>query len=360
MSLRVLVVDDSVVFRQAVSEALSGIPGVEVAGTAANGRLALSRIAALQPDIVTLDVEMPEMNGLETLEQINSGERSCAIILLTSLTARARELTVRALELGALDFLLKPEAGDPRAGVELLRAQLLPLIRAFESRVALRGAAKAAGPPAPTDAERPGALRHPAPRFAGHPIVLIGVSTGGPRALADLIPAMPADLKAPVFVVQHMPPAFTGPLAASLASKSALSVKEAAEGERARSGCVYLAPGGRHMKLERGGQGEIVIRLTSDPPEHNCRPAVDCLFRSAALHFPGRSIAAILTGMGRDGADGLRTLKRGGCLALAQDEASCVVFGMPKEAIQTGVVDRVLPLGAMAGAIVRAVQEAGR
>jgi two-component system chemotaxis response regulator CheB len=193
---------------------------------------------------------------------------------------------------------------------------------------------------------------------ASQPIVLIGVSTGGPAALGSVLPALPADLEAPVFIVQHMPPLFTAPLADSLAGKCAIRVKEAADGETAHRGCAYIAPGGRQMKLARGPAGEVVVRITDDPPENNCRPAVDCLFRSAALHFPGRSVAAILTGMGNDGTEGLRSLKRGGCLAIAQDEASSVVFGMPREAIQAGVVDIVAPLSGIAAAIMRGVREA--
>jgi two-component system chemotaxis response regulator CheB len=188
--------------------------------------------------------------------------------------------------------------------------------------------------------------------------VLIGVSTGGPSALATVLPALPADLGVPVLVVQHMPPMFTEPLAASLSKKSALRVKEATEGECAVAGNVYIAPGGSHMKVMRGGRGEVVLRITADPPEHNCRPSVDYLFRSAALNFPGRSIAVVLTGMGADGALGLRLLRREGCFSIAQDEATSVVFGMPREAIATGAIDQVLPLTNIAGAISRAVREA--
>ena len=187
--------------------------------------------------------------------------------------------------------------------------------------------------------------------------VLIGVSTGGPGALAKLVPALPGDLGAPVFIVQHMPAMFTQPLAASLDKKSAIRVKEAQDGETARSNYAYVAPGGRQMKLTPGPKGEIILRITDDPAENGCRPAVDYLFRSAALHFPGRSVAAILTGMGADGTEGLRMLKRGGCFSIAQDEASCVVFGMPKEAIQAGVIDTVAPLDMIGAAIVRSVRE---
>jgi two-component system chemotaxis response regulator CheB len=176
--------------------------------------------------------------------------------------------------------------------------------------------------------------------------------------LAKLLPSLPGDLGAPVFIVQHMPPIFTQALAESLDKKCALRVKEAENGEIAQNNCAYVAPGGRQMKLAAGPKGEVALCLTDDPPENGCRPAVDYLFRSAALHFPGRSIAAILTGMGNDGTAGLRMLKRGGCFSIAQDEASCVVFGMPKEAIQAGVVDTVAPLEMIGAAIVNSVREA--
>jgi two-component system, chemotaxis family, protein-glutamate methylesterase/glutaminase len=364
MSLRVLVVDDTVVFRRIVADALIGVPGVEVVGTASNGRLALVRMAALHPDLVTLDIEMPEMNGIEVLESMAATGVKAGVIMLSSLTVRGGEMTVRALELGAFDFLTKPEDGNAEANLRHLRSRLLPMIRAFERRreirAILRGEARNPAPaeglpvwPALAAQLRPAR----AVRSAGPPMVLIGVSTGGPGALARLVPSLPGDLGAPVFIVQHMPALFTHPLAASLDKKSALRVKEAQEGEVAQANCAYLAPGGRHMKLAAGTKGEIILRITDDPPENGCRPAVDYLFRSAALHFPGRSVAAILTGMGNDGTAGLRLLKRGGCFSIAQDEASCVVFGMPKEAIQAGVVDTVAPLDTIGPAIVRSVRE---
>jgi two-component system chemotaxis response regulator CheB len=188
----------------------------------------------------------------------------------------------------------------------------------------------------------------------------MGVSTGGPAALARVLPALPADLGAPVLVVQHMPALFTAPLAASLAARCALPVKEAGDGEPIEQNRVYVAPGGSHLKVGPGTAGEIVARVTGDPPENNCRPSVDALFRSVALHFPGRAVAAILTGMGRDGTAGLAMLKRGGCFAIAQDEATSVVFGMPREAIAAGLVDVVAPLEGIGPAILRAVREARR
>jgi two-component system chemotaxis response regulator CheB len=370
MSLRVLVVDDTIVFRRAVSDALAGEPEIEVVGTAANGKLALARMAALQPDLVTLDIEMPEMNGLEVLQAMSAAGLHVGAIVLSSATIRGGEVTMRALELGAFDFLTKPEGGSVAQNVASLRARLLPMIRAYQRRHEIRkilqgglqgGLQALSKPPArellpvtpaSVPVERPARIAS----HAGPPLVLIGVSTGGPVALGKLLPALPRDLGASVFIVQHMPALFTKPLAASLAAKSGIRVTEAVEGERASENCAYIAPGGTQMKLAPGPHGEIIIRICDDPPENNCKPAVDCLFRSAALHFPGRAVAAILTGMGNDGTAGLRMLKRGGCFAIAQDEASCVVFGMPKEAILAGVVDTVEPLDKIAAAIVRSVR----
>lgn len=363
MSVRVLVVDDTVVFRRIISDALAGVPGVEVVGTASNGRVAISRITALQPDLITLDVEMPEMNGIQVLESMGAAGMKAGVIMLSSLTVRGGEMTIRALELGAFDFLTKPEGGTPEENLGHLRSRLVPMIQAFERRREIRAILRGGRTSGVADIPMPlqtavglptagGGLRR-----TGPPLVLIGVSTGGPGALAKLVPALPADLGAPIFIVQHMPPMFTQPLAASLDKKSAIRVKEGQEGEIAQPNCAYVAPGGKHMKLTAGPQREIILRMTDDPPENGCRPAVDYLFRSAALNFPGRSVAAILTGMGNDGTEGLRLLKRSGCFAIAQDEASCVVFGMPKEAIQAGVVDTVAPLDAVAGAIVRSVRE---
>lgn len=358
MSTRVLVVDDTVVFRRLVSDALAGVPDIEVIGTAVNGRVALGQIAALHPDLITLDIEMPEMNGIELLEHLAAAGSKCGVIVLSSQTVRGGHLTMRALELGAFDFITKPQGGLVDGNRTVLRSLLLPMIRAFERRREIRSILqKTPSALAPKSAQAGSFPVRPA-RRPGPPLVLIGVSTGGPAALSQLLPALSASLPAPVFVVQHMPPLFTEALAQSLRNKCTIQVKEASPGETAVKGCVYVAPGGKQMKIAAEPGGGILIQLTEDPPENNCRPSVDYLFRSAALQFPGRCIAAILTGMGTDGTQGLRLLKRGGCSSIAQDEATCVVFGMPREAIQAGVVDTVLPLNQIAGAISRLVQEA--
>ena len=364
MSTRVLVVDDTALFRRVISDALSGIDNVEVAGSARNGKLALSRLATLAPDVMTLDIEMPEMNGLEVLDALKASGSQTGVIVLSSHTLRGGALTIRALELGAFDFVTKPEGGSVQESVLQLRSRMQPIIRAFERRKEIRSILSGAAAK-PASALLPPTSVHqtPAPprtiRRLVAPFVLIGVSTGGPAALAELLPSIPAEFKAPIFIVQHMPPLFTKPLAQSLQSKCAIRVKEASDGEIAESGCAYIAPGGRHMKLAPVPPGGIMISISDDPPENNCRPSVDYLFRSAALHFPCRAVAAILTGMGNDGAQGSKLLKRRGCYTIAQDEASCVVFGMPREAILTGAVDTVAPLSKIAATIIRAVNEAG-
>jgi two-component system chemotaxis response regulator CheB len=359
MSTRVLVVDDSVVFRRVISEALARVGGVEVVGSASNGKLALSRVQSLKPDLITLDIEMPEMNGIEVLTALRGARQAPGVVVLSALTPRGGELTMRALELGAFDFLTKPETGSPDDNIGLLASRLADMVRAFERRKG--GAAGAAvETPRPRAVAVPAVAANHARRTSavrtGQPLVLIGVSTGGPAALAKLLPALPPDLEAPVFVVQHMPPVFTQQLAANLAGKSRIQVTEAQDGDVAQAGHAYIAPGGRQMKVVAGPQGEIVLRTNSDPPENNCRPSVDYFFRSVALQFPGRAIAAILTGMGSDGVAGLRLLKRGGCHSIAQDEATCVVFGMPREAIQAGVIDSIEPLEDIARSIIQSVR----
>lgn len=355
MNTRVLVVDDTSIFRRIISDALLGIPEVEVVGTASNGKLALARMAALQPDVVTLDIEMPEMNGIEALTAIRAAGHKASVIMLSSLTIKGGQMTVRALEAGAFDFITKPEGRSQEENLAQLRDRLRPMIQTLARQREIRSLLK----PVTTSIAPvpPVALGNRMPRRAGSPIVLIGVSTGGPTALAQVLPALPSKIGAPIFIVQHMPPMFTEALAQRLQTKSAIKVKEAQDGETAQADCAYLAPGGKQMKLAPGKNGEIVIRVTDDPPENACRPSVDYLFRSVALHFPGRAIAAILTGMGNDGTEGARMLKRGGSFTIAQDEASCVVFGMPREAILAGVIDTIVPLHKIADAIVRSLAE---
>jgi two-component system chemotaxis response regulator CheB len=376
MNLRVLVVDDAVFFRRVLSDALASLPGVEVVGSAANGRLALQKIRDLRPDLVTLDIEMPEMDGLAVLDGLRrSGEPEVEVIVVSALTQRGGDLTMRALEKGAFDFITKPEAATPEQGREALLRELAPRVlaiaRRLELRAILRGnsspvrpgvpALKVAPERVPEDLGLSGiAMRMQRVSNPMKPeIVLIGVSTGGPEALAKLLPAIPGDIGVPILIVQHMPPIFTKSLADSLAAKCVLRVREAVHGEFPEPNTVYIAPGGRHMRVGAEADNRLVLELTDDPPENNCRPAVDYLFRSVACHFPGRAMAVILTGMGSDGTLGLRLLKRHGCSVVAQDEASCVVYGMPKAAVDANLADVILPLEFIASRIT-AIVKGGR
>lgn len=365
MPLRALVVDDAILFRRILSSALTSLPGVEVVGQAPNGRLALEKVRALRPDFITLDIEMPEMDGLAVLEELKRAAISVETIIVSALSRRGGELTVRALAKGAIDFIVKPEQASMELSRTALIRDLAPGVRAISHRVEIRSLLRNC--PVPVNAPAaPGSTSCPLSQIATRmhrmsasvkrEMVLIGVSTGGPNALTRVLPALSTDLNVPVFVVQHMPPVFTRALADDLNAKCALRVVEAVDGDAPEPNTVYLAPGGRQMKLVRGLGGSSIVRITDDPPENNCRPAVDYLFRSAALEFPGRSMAVILTGMGSDGTLGLRLLKRQGCYVIAQNEETSVIYGMPKAAVDAGVADVILPLDDIAAAIMLAVR----
>jgi two-component system chemotaxis response regulator CheB len=371
--VRVLVADDAVLFRRLLTEMLGSIQDVEVVGSAANGRIALQKVRELKPDLLTLDIEMPEMDGLAVLDALlGNGKPDLEVIVVSAMSRRGGDLTMRALEKGAFDFITKPDAANPEQARAALLRELAPRIRTLaqrlEVRAILRGKSNAAwhdvparsktAEPAPVDPS-PDGIEKRMQRLsnAAKPeLVLIGVSTGGPVALTQLLPAIPRDIGVPILIVQHMPPIFTKSLADSLAAKCAVRVREATHGETPEPNTAYIAPGGRQMRVGMGPEDRPVIELTDDAPENNCRPAVDYLFRSVANRFPGRAMAVILTGMGGDGTLGLRLLKRHGCFVIAQDEASCVVYGMPKAAVGAGVTDVVLPLESIAGRIVAAVK----
>ncbi len=367
--MRVLVADDSILFRRVMTEVLGSLPNVEVVGQAPNGKLALQRVRELAPDLLTLDMEMPEGDGLEVLTALKREAKPPVVIVVSALTLRGGQLTMQALQKGAFDFVTKPAGADPARSREMLRADLAPKLMGLELRLGVRGILSgmpAAPAPAPAPKARPAAPDvpgQPAKRpavYARPEMVLIGVSTGGPNALAEVLPALPAALGVPVLVVQHMPALFTQSLAESLAARCALRVREAAHNDVAEANVVYIAPGGRQMRLVAGSGGRKIIEITDDPPENNCRPAVDYLFRSVANNFPGKATAVILTGMGSDGALGLRLLKRNGAFVIAQDEASCIVYGMPKAAVDAGVVDAILPVTGIAARIAAVVRGESR
>ncbi len=367
MFMRVLVVDDSILFRRIITEALSSIPEVEVVGQAPNGKVALQKIRDLRPDLVTLDVEMPEMDGISLLDSLKGSGDMPSVIVVSALTRQGGRLTIQALQKGAFDFITKPDTSSADMSLESLRAELLPRIKALALRLSVRNILHSnyASVPksSPLKIQEPESsmvdIGNRMSRLAGTAkpeMVLIGVSTGGPNALASLLPSLPSGLGVPVLVVLHMPPLFTLTMAETLDGLCALKVCEAVHDEEALPNRIYIAPGGKQMRLAQGNEGQKIIQITDDPPENNCRPSVDYLFRSVAHSFQGRALCVILTGMGNDGTLGLRLLKRHGCFVIAQDEASCVVYGMSKTAVDAGVVDEVLPLDAIADRVASAVR----
>jgi two-component system chemotaxis response regulator CheB len=420
-AIRVLVVDDSVVVRKIVQHALEGETDVEVVGTASDGRQGVEQVERLDPDIVTLDIEMPVMDGVAALVAIRKRKPRLPVIMFSTLTQRAAAATLDALAKGASDYVTKPSnlQGMDDA-VAHVRAELIPRIRALVPRPggaapvterlpgltvttsrpppagrvddrparpgtagpggtaapaarrtsrpadpdraarANRPANGAAAAPAPRPRPRPAAAPAPVPaargtrsrvrRRAAIDAVLIGVSTGGPNALNEVIPALPADLGVPVLIVQHMPPLFTKILAERLDSRAALDVHEAVDGDLVTAGGVWLAPGGHHMVVRRDTLG-VHVAINDDPPENSCRPAVDPLFRTATDAYEGKVLAVILTGMGHDGMHGCEHVAGAGGQILAQDEATSVVWGMPGYVARAGLAEAVLPIGDMAGAI---------
>jgi two-component system chemotaxis response regulator CheB len=370
-NLRVLVVDDTIVYRKAISDIIEEIPGVELAGVAHNGKIALSKINILKPDILTLDIEMPQMNGIEVLEEIQRLRLPVGAIMVSTLTAEGSDMTMRALELGAFDFILKPQSKNQTEGKKEIRAALEPILRAYaRSRFSssLLNRAGRTVPPvgtpprrtlpgrAETTTIRPTSARASVRRGKSE-IIVIGISTGGPNALNQMLPKLPGDLGVPVLIVQHMPPVFTKSLAASLDKKCQLTVKEAENGENILPNVAYIAPGGKQMKLVAGTDGQHRrIKITDDPPENSCRPSVDYLFRSVGDYYVGRTTAVIMTGMGSDGTKGLEVLKDKAAFIIGQDESSCVVYGMPKAPAELGYLDVIAPLGKIADEIVKSVK----
>lgn len=349
----VLVVDDSVVVRRLVSDVLSEDPEIDVAGTAVNGKVALEKIAQLSPDIVTLDVEMPVMDGLETLVRLRATFPALPVIMFSTLTERGASATLDALERGANDYVTKPaNVGSVTAAMDAVRAQLIPKIKAL---TAPRGPqARAAARPSVTARIKP----QPHSRSnvnAGVDVLVIGSSTGGPDALSAVIAELPGDLPVPVAIVQHMPPVFTGLFAKRLDSRSALSIREAEDGDPLTPGTVLIAPGDYHLRLESTTAG-VVGRLDHGPQENYCRPAVDVLFRSAAAVYGPRVLGVVLTGMGSDGARGSGSIVDAGGSVIAQDQATSVVWGMPGAVAAAGLASEVLPLAEVGPAIVSRLQ----
>jgi two-component system chemotaxis response regulator CheB len=343
--IRVVVVDDSPFVRQALTRMLRAAGDIQVVGTAVDGQDGLEKVCALRPDVVTLDVKMPRMGGLEALGRIMA-ECPTPVLLLSSLTSDGGEVTLRGLELGAMDFVDK---GSVQGHMDLLSlsGELVAKVRALAAvpreRLLRPPSAAPAGPsPVPhRSAERAD-------------VVAIGTSTGGPPALQAIIPRLPAGFGAPLLIVQHMPAGFTRSLAERLDQRSRIRVREAEDGEPLRPGVALVAPAGRHMKVKRRG-GEAHVWLDDEPRGALHRPSIDVLMASVAKAYGRRSLAVLLTGMGSDGVEGLRAIRAAGGRTLAESEDSAVIFGMPKAAIEAGVVDQAVALPRIADEILATV-----
>lgn len=338
--LRVLVVDDSALYRKVVRDVLESLPDVEVVGTAINGRQALAKITELAPDVVTLDLEMPELDGIGVLRELQSLPQPPLAIMVSAFTARGAQSTTAALTLGAFDFILKPTTNSLDESVAQLNRDLAPKILGCKARIArpntTPNVSRPVAPPTPSAGSRPKTTLRP-------DIIAIGVSTGGPKALSTLLPKFSANLRCPIVLVQHMPPLFTKSLAEDLNKRCALEVLEATHGQSVKAGQVLIAPGGKQMRVADGPSGKIV-QITDDAPERNCKPSVDYLFRSVANAYGSRTLGVILTGMGDDGTLGCGDIKRVGGTVYTQDEASCVVYGMPRSVAEKDLTDLVAPL----------------
>ena len=341
---RILLIDDAVVVRKALSEAIARDPALEVAATAVNGRVGIAKFAAMRPDIVLLDIEMPEMGGIETLQELRKIDARVPIIMFSSLTERGAAVTLESLSLGATDYVTKPSNIDGVATIDTITRDLIPKIRALCHLPGIHGTFR-------PETELP-RLLPPQPRlFSPVRIVVIGVSTGGPDALARVLPQLPADFPVPILIAQHMPAIFTSMLAGRLSSRSGLSVRECVSGEPLLPGSAILAPGDFHMEL-RDRNGTLQLITSQGPRENFCRPSVDVLFRSVAQAFGARALAIVLTGMGQDGLKGCEMLRAQGARIYVQDEATSVVWGMPGFVARAGLADKILPLDRIAEEIV--------
>jgi two-component system chemotaxis response regulator CheB len=344
--IRILVVDDSVVIRKLLADTLSADPALEVVGVASDGRIALAKIPLLRPDLVTLDIEMPVMDGLQTLVEVRKLYPKLLVIMFSTLTERGAAATLEALSLGASDYATKPSnTGSTEIALERIRIELIPKIKA------LCGIATLKLMPLPRIRPALKVRTRSNPRIE---IVAIGTSTGGPNALAEVLPRIPHDFPVPIVVVQHMPPIFTRLLAERLASRSAISVEEGSADIILSPGHAWIAPGNFHMKVIRLGLN-CRLQLNQEPQENSCRPAVDVLFRSVAAVYGANVLGVVMTGMGSDGVLGAQDIRDSGGDVIIQDEASSVVWGMPGVVHASGLDDAAFPLDQLADEITRRV-----
>lgn len=356
--IRVLVVDDSTVVRRIVAKVLGDDPRIEVVGAAVNGKVALEKLESLRPDLLTLDLEMPVMGGLETLGELRARGIKLPVIVFSAADQAGAVGALEALQAGASDYVTKPsQLARIADAVDTLRAELIPKIVAlFDSAERAGARARASSTSTASSAASASsaatASSSPRPMIVAAPgttpqIVVIGTSTGGPKALQAILPELPSTYPVPILIVQHMPPTFTTTLAKSLDQRCHLRVHEAWEGAEAKPGEVWIAPGDFHMTVERTANG-CRLHLDQGPKENSCRPAVDPLFRSAAKAFGGRALGVVLTGMGSDGLEGTRALRQAGARVVVQDEATSIVWGMPGAVATAGLADQILPQGEVA------------
>lgn len=340
-NIKIMVVDDTITYRQILSKVVESLPGAELISSASSGRTALMKLESLKPDLVFLDVMMPEMDGIETLRHIKEKFPAVEVVMVSGVDKEAAKVTLSSLELGALDFVAKPHATSMEEGLSHLTEALEPVIEVVRQR---KGKSSR---PAPKPPLVPAAKAPEVPKGkpkGGYSAILLGISTGGPNALHDLFSALKTKLSVPVMIVQHMPPMFTASLAERLDAVSPMTVKEAEAGEAALPGHVYIAPGGKHMALYRDG-GALKLQIMDGPPVNHCKPAVDVLFDSAAKLGDLNPLLVVMTGMGKDGARGASKLRAQGAYCLIQDEPSSVVWGMPGAVYEAKAADEVLPLG---------------
>jgi two-component system, chemotaxis family, protein-glutamate methylesterase/glutaminase len=349
MTVRILIVDDSGFFRRRLTEIFAADPGIEVVGTAANGQEAVDQVPRLKPDVITMDIEMPVMDGITAVRRIMA-MRPTPILMFSSLTTEGATATFEALEAGAADYLPKR--------LEDIAADRNVAIRELIARVRLLATRSTRSAPRPqAEALVRELVRAPAGRAGGvgrYRILAIGASTGGPVALQQVLMALPKDFPLPILLIQHMPGSFTGPFAQRLNQMCKISVKEAVDGDVLAPGQALLAPGGKQMLLEQRA-GQVQVRIQEPEPGQNYKPSVDVTFNAVARIFPGKALALVLTGMGADGREGARLLKQGGATVWAQDEKTCVVYGMPAAVAEAGLADQVLPLASIGPGIAHEV-----
>lgn len=329
--MRIVVIDDTILYRKLISDVITAIPGIDVVKRCRNGQVGLEAIRMLKPDLITLDLDMPELNGLELLDILKKEGIQVGVIIVSAHTKAGSIQTLAALDKGAFDFITKP---DGESDIDL-KGQLISKIRAWDETH--------------REKQQVRLKKHITRTHKRHSLdyspelIAIGISTGGPEALKHVIPQLAGNFPKPILIVQHMPPIFTKSLANNLNQQSNLEVKEAENGEEIRKGCVYIAPGGKQMKIAKLGH-KLIIRITDDPPVSSCKPSVDYLFKSLSFVTPGRVLPIVMTGMGTDGTLGTKLLARHKCFTVVQDQESSVVFGMPGSIIKEGLSDLVLPL----------------